>query len=130
MSPLMDKVCKLLAILGILWAALMPAYLWHRNTIDEQYRRLRAIAAVGPGGPEAAAKQILSNLADAEARREAMFMTAACISSAVVLVLAVCILEASRKHRRTIAEPVAPPNGDPAGRLGNSAVADGPPSVS
>lgn len=137
----MTRACKLLVFLGLLWAAFMPVYLWYRDVKDEQYRELRALAAVRLGAsedeyatndtvriPRGSVKRV-TDLAQAEERRSTMFTTVAWISSGFIVLLSLCALSATQKHEATVAEPAAAPNGGPAAPRSESGVGEGPPPV-
>jgi hypothetical protein len=112
----MTKAWKLLLVLGLLWAAFASAYLWYRDIQDEQYRKLRALAAVRLGAsadedatndtvriPRASVAMV-ADLAQAEERRSTMFTTIAWISSGFIVLLSVCALSTTQKHEVTPAE--------------------------
>ena len=119
----MNKACKLVAVLGVMWAAFVPAYLWYRDIRDEQLRKLRALAAIrlGAAADEYATNdtvripkgsvELVRDLAQAEERRSTMFTTIAWTSSGVILMLSLCALNAKQKDRDTLAEQDGPANG-------------------
>ena len=141
-NAIMTDLYKYVCILGILWAVWVPPYLWYRDVRDQQYRQLRAVAALMPGvSPEKHGTNDMgdvwqmyardvSRLAQAEHSRKSTFDSISWISSGFILVLSVCALNAGQRKRNLNTEPSVSPNDVSTTRTGDSGPTEEPPLAS
>jgi hypothetical protein len=102
---------SIIAVFSIVWALMGPLYVYFRDTRDEQERGMRCIGSLILSNVEeyyadfnlltnitTGNVNILYKIADREHERSIRFWWIRWISSAIIVILSVCILKAGSKQ--------------------------------